>query len=144
MTDTIFIHGLCADLAALGVGNWNRTGVAAEPAIITEDLPEAPDQIVSVTVFATSDRGATYRRDQETVAWLVQIRLRVPDVDTGRERQELIQNRYHRRRITLPGPEGDRLTVTGYQDSRGPLGPDQNGRRLYTQNFTFTGLRART
>lgn len=140
---TDLLYGLAVDLDELEVGVW-RPGApytATERGIVLNDLPEDPDEVVSLSHYADAEVG-TYRRDVESVVTFVQIRLRVRSNADGRDLQDLIRDRYHRRRLAL-GPTGA-IVVTGRQQSRGPLGPDQNSRWLFTQNFTFSGLRARS
>ena len=142
--DEVLLDGLCADIAARTDAVWDPTGPYAATAmgIVVGDMPETPSQLIVVNPYLEGEVG-TYRRDQETVVTFVQIRLRVLDAATGRELQTAIRDRYHRRKVVLVR-DSDQLAVTGRQVSRGPLGPDANGRHLFTQNFTFTGLRERT
>lgn len=139
---TDLLYGLAVDLDELDVGVWRPTAAytATERGIVLNDLPEDPDEVVSLSHYADAE-DATYRRDVESVVTFVQVRLRVRSNATGRDLQDLIRDRYHRRRVALTGGA---LIVTGRQQSRGPLGPDQNGRWLFSQNFTFSGLRARS
>jgi hypothetical protein len=144
--DEVLLRGLAQDINDQEWGLWTPNDVYAEDArgIVLEDLPETPSEVIALSPYAESTTGDTYRRDVETSVWFIQIRVRTESAKVGRDLQSQMRDRYHRRRITLEGPEGEMLTVTGRQLSRGPLGPDGNGRRLYTQNFTFTGRRART
>lgn len=138
------LDGLAVDLAALGVGVY-EPNTAYSPGvrgIVIEDLPQTPDEVVAIGVYATDDLP-TYRRDQESVVTFVQIRLRLRSAAEARDLQDQIRDRYHRRRVLLTAG-ATQIGVTGRQVSRGPLGPDGNLRHLFTQNFSFTGLQARS
>lgn len=136
--------GLARDLHTLGVGVWGATSAytPGERGIVLHTLPDTPDEVVAVAQYAEAEVG-TYRRDVESVITFVQIRFRVHVANDGVDAQSAVRDRYHRQRVLLAG---DDLTVavTGRQQSRGALGQDQNDRHLFTQNFSFTGLRART
>ena len=134
------LYGLAADLATAGVGVWKPDTAYAETdrGIVVDDLPESPFEVVAVSLYADSTEP-TYRRDVETVVSYVQVRIRLADPDEARSVQDTLRDRYHRCRRTLGGH-----IVTGRQESRAPLGPDQNNRFLYTQNFAFRGLRERS
>lgn len=140
----LLLDGLATDLHTQGLGVWRPDSpyTPTERGIVLHQLPEDPPELISLTPYAEAE-VPTYRRDQEVVVRFVQIRLRLVDPNAAYALQTRIRDRYHRRRITFAVAD-DLLTVTGQQQSRGPLGQDQNARFLFTQNFSFTTLLART
>lgn len=139
------LNGLAIDLATYGFGVW-RDDVVYGPddlAIAQWELPPAPDRILSIAPYL-EEEVATYRRDQETVGKAIQLRLRLPNRDDGSSLQGRIRDRYHRRRVLLLPDTPNALSVTGRQTSAGYIGEDDNRRYLFSQNITFTGLRARS
>jgi len=142
--DDVLLTGLALDIADQGLAVWrdDTPYLPSERGITLHRLPEDPPEVVAINPYMETEI-ATYRRDQETVVSFLQVRLRVHDPAEGLALQGALRDRYHRRRVTFT-VGADSVTVTGRQQSRGPLGDDQNGRYLFTQNFSFTGLRART
>lgn len=133
------LDGLAADLAAAGLGVWRPDGEYApsERGITQHRLPEAPDEVIAIA-WTNQDEIATYSRENETAITLFQVRSRVRNPDDGIDLHSQIRTRFHRVQGALSGH-----VVVGRVLSFAALGEDTNGRYLFSQNLSFTGLRAR-
>lgn len=132
------LEGMAQDLHDAGAGDYRGPdGVFTDDetvrAIVFATMPDSPSEVISITRY---DDNPGILAINEV---LVQVRSRVgTNPLDGEDLVDLIRDTFHRRTNVVYGTVRFNLIT---QESSGALGPDDNGRFEYSQNFKLTGNR---
>lgn len=135
---TDVLEGMAHDLDAAGAGVYRGPDGVFAPgeevrAIVFSVMPDSPSEAIVLTRY---DDAPGILAINEV---LVQIRCRVGlNPFDGEDLVDRIRDTFHNRTYVTYGAARFNRIV---QESFGPLGPDDNGRFEYSQNFKLTGNR---
>lgn len=136
--------GLAEHLGQSGLVDWRPPPAVyaapySGPVAVFEQLPDGPDRAVAISVYL----GPVSQGGLSDVLVGVQLLWRGPDVDSVRDDADAVYTALDGARHVTLGQDG-RLVHTSLieRTSSAPLGLDDSGRRLRSDNYLITASRS--